>query len=389
MFKKNEKILLLVFALFVHINNAQDTVTIPPDLQPIVRENAMNVTEFGEPFYQAERGYTRVVKFSHDNTLLFAGYWFSEHLLWSLDPLESISHIALEIPICDAVFSPDDSLIVISDYDGNIYGYDVSSTEQVFTANRYITTSDHTGRNCVMVAFNEAFMAYVDSGMVHLWDYTARAESESLHIAGDQVQFSPDGTLLAIALENGNIEIWDVSMRQPIRTLIGHTSHINSLVFTPTGNQLISADEADGDGRGRLFLWDVSSGSRLANMSRGNTEDEILSLTISNNSSMLAFRGASTITLWDMTEWIQVKRFPEFTRPTDLAFSSDNSLIIFTTLGASVKIWDFTDDQIYTHTLSLERPCEGWVNSLDLSNDGRLIAVGDECGTVRLLGVVP
>ncbi len=387
MFSKNKVVLVLAFVLLICISHAQDNVALPPDLQPIVRENAMHITEIGEPFYQAERGYTRVVEFSHDNTLLFADYWFGEHVLWSLNPLESQTRIALEIPVCDAVFSPDDSLIVISGYDGNIYGYDVSSTEQVFTANRYAKERDDTGSYCVMVAFNESTMAYLDGGIVHLWDYKSRTEPESLQTPGDRLLFSPDGTLLAIALENGDIEIWDVATRKRKLTLTGHQSRISSFAFNPTGSQLASASEADVAGRGRLFLWDVDSGNRPASLFKGKDEDEIFDLVFSSDGSMLAFHGAWTITLWNVDNWEPVEDFPEFVRPTDLAFNVDSSLVIFTTLYATVEIWDFADNKVYTHTLSQEKPCEGWVNSLDISNDGRLIAAGDECGTVRLLGM--
>jgi WD40 repeat protein len=279
-------------------------------------------------------------------------------------------------------------MIAISDFDGNIYVYDIRQDDIVFTANRYAEPPDNPYHDCQTVSFSDSEMTYLDGGIVYLWDYKSHTEPRSLHTSGNKMLFSPDRSLLAIALENGDIEIWDAATRKRQLSLIGHKSRISSFAFSPDSSRLVSADEADIAGRGRLFLWELDSGNRLHSLVKGTTEDEIFQLAFSDDGSALVFHGAWTVTLWDVNNWVSVIDFPEFTRPGETIFNIDSSLVIFATLGASVEIWDFTDNQVYTHQFAQEKPCEGWVTSLDISDDGRLIVAGDECGTVRLLGVV-
>ncbi|MCY4553948.1 MAG: hypothetical protein OXC79_09765, partial [Candidatus Poribacteria bacterium] len=55
------------------------------------------------------------------------------------------------------------------------------------------------------------------------------------------VAFSPDGSTLAGRGRNHTVYLWDVTSEQPIATLIGHTSWIESVAFSPDGSTLASA----------------------------------------------------------------------------------------------------------------------------------------------------
>jgi WD40 repeat protein len=66
------------------------------------------------------------------------------------------------------------------------------------------------------------------------------------------VVFSPNGNLLAIALLNGQIEIWGTEKRILLYNLIGHRGLINAMDFRPDGKMLLSGGQD-----GILAFWDL------------------------------------------------------------------------------------------------------------------------------------
>ena len=63
---------------------------------------------------------------------------------------------------------------------------------------------------------------------------------------------NPDGDLLAAAYDDNTIHLWDVSTRQEVISLFGHTGSITDLRFTPDGMFLISSSLD-----GTIRLWGV------------------------------------------------------------------------------------------------------------------------------------
>lgn len=62
------------------------------------------------------------------------------------------------------------------------------------------------------------------------------------------VVFSPDGTTLASASSDQSIKIWDIVSRKQLAIFSGHLGAVLSVVFSPDGQTLASAK-----------LWNISS----------------------------------------------------------------------------------------------------------------------------------
>ncbi|MGG6241151.1 AAA family ATPase [Nodosilinea sp. AN01ver1] len=105
---------------------------------------------------------------------------------------------------------------------------------------RYLATGDHEGR-------------------LLLWDLR-RGKLEWM-FDEDQSQgvrslaFSPQGDLLAVGTETGQIWLWPVGTTYQTDVLSYHQVAVGALAFSPDGSQLASGDDS-----GQLCLWEVASG---------------------------------------------------------------------------------------------------------------------------------
>ncbi|HLA05253.1 MAG TPA: hypothetical protein VJZ16_04635, partial [Syntrophales bacterium] len=84
-----------------------------------------------------------------------------------------------------------------------------------------------------------------------------------------EIEFSPDGRLLASTDYIGNVKIWDVSSGAEIRAFSPHNSkHEAYISFSPDGKILASGGceeyhEDSGCHSGMIKLWDVETGEKL------------------------------------------------------------------------------------------------------------------------------
>ena len=80
----------------------------------------------------------------------------------------------------------------------------------------------------------------------------------------NEIQYSPDGTRLAVA---GSIGVWlyDVATFREPALLTGHTEVVWSLAFSPDGKTLASGT---GNADGTIQLWDTSTGQLKQTIAR-------------------------------------------------------------------------------------------------------------------------
>ena len=133
---------------------------------------------------------------------------------------------------------------------------------------------------------------------VRLWDVETRQHIATLEhdSGGDALVFSPDGSTLAVETWQYDITLWNMTTREKITTLEGHTRSIEALALSPDGKIL-----ASGGWDRTIKLWNMETKANIATLS--DNESGILSLAFSPDGKTLASGHSvtdSAIKLWDI-----------------------------------------------------------------------------------------
>jgi WD40 repeat protein/nucleoside phosphorylase len=196
------------------------------------------------------------------------------------------------------------------------------------------------------------------------------------------VVFSPDGAALASGGGDSIIRLWDVQSGKCTATLKGHSGPVSSVAFSPDGATL-----ASGGGDSIIRLWDVQSGKCTATL-EGHS-NRVSSVAFSPDGAALASGGSDGIKLWD----VQSGRC---TAILEGHSSSVNSVVFSpdgTTLASggddifyddsAIKLWDVQSGRC-TATL---KDHSGGVISVVFSPDGTTLALGGGDNIIRLWDV--
>jgi WD40 repeat protein len=111
----------------------------------------------------------------------------------------------------------------------------------------------------------------------------------------DHAAFSRDGRLVAIAVEERTVVIYDVLTSEPVAPPLRHRDAVHHAAFSPNGRRLVTATVA-----GTARVWEVRSGEVLAPPLQHGQAIQRVTFSADGN-RVLAFHEGNAATCWDVT----------------------------------------------------------------------------------------
>ena len=163
-----------------------------------------------------------------------------------------------EVPVL--MFSPDGKKLVSGTMGGKVQMWDAETGTELapFLAGQDLpgnfsdTVTLKDPITALAFSSNGALLAVGSERKIRLLGSSKQPRlKDGSHAVPNRYRSHPDNTVLVAGLRNGSIELWDMTTGEKITTLNGHTSIVETLVFSPDGKTLVSTGHD-----GIILLWD-------------------------------------------------------------------------------------------------------------------------------------
>ena len=299
--------------------------------------------------------------------------------LWDVESGKEIrTFLGQPFLVWTACFSPDGKT-VLSGGD-NIILWDVTTgkTIRTFIGHKGYVHSLHflsEGKYFISASFDKT---------IKMWEVATGKEVKTFSGHKNRItshDISPDEKLVISGSADNEIKLWDITSGKEIKTMLGHTSNITKICFTPDGQHAVS-----GSFDRTIRVWDITSGKEIKKSEK--FPDAIEAVTLSHDGKFIlsGFYDGS-IRLLDFETLNVIKTFKSQTSKTnifysisDVMFSHNDNTFLASSGDRTMTIWDIENSKEVKRFMGHS----AWISSISLSKDGKYALSGAHDNTLKL-----
>jgi eukaryotic-like serine/threonine-protein kinase len=336
--------------------------------------------------------------------------------VWDAAGSERFVLTGMEYGVYDAVWSPDNALLITTSGDGTVrlWGGLVGRQLRLLPTFNFDSVPVHL----IWLADGNQLLMVLGNGVLMVVDAEGRqvAARTTAHTAvSGTVAFSPDSSRLATGHSDGSVRVWRAGSEEPT-VLEGHVYGVTAVAWSPDGSALVSAggdgavrlwdaaqqaerlqwQHPDGeastlawspiepivaiaDFAGHLWLWDIEANHTIADWQIHN--DAVSRLAWSPDGSELASSSwDGVVHVWQaQTGEALLSLTGHSDAVRDVAWSPDGSRLATVSHDFTVRVWDLAQGNVIWQEAHQELATSvAWVG------DGRLLATGGWDLTIRI-----
>ncbi|KAG8708617.1 hypothetical protein FRC09_001132 [Ceratobasidium sp. 395] len=324
--------------------------------------------------------------FSSDSRYLVSSFIDNTIQVWDVRTGELVGNeLHHHSPIRAVVFSPRHHRIisVSSDRILRVWNNDqqlANTSDQYYHTSYRVSSVAWSPKGDCFVSSHAAFSKPInDTCLFRVWDaYTgALILAPQLNPTAEvlSVAFSPDGSLIAAGLDNGQLMVCDAESGSILHVLESFMDR-SQLVGFWQGKRLVIYSCCDGS----LRAWDLSTGALVRDLT-SNSKNTPWCIAIAPNAKISAMSTGDTVEVKDAETGTPVLDLHNSERVTCLAFSPDSRYIAAGSMDTNVKIWEARAG------IQIVGPLRGHtrsVVSVAFSHHGQFVASGSEDCAIRI-----
>lgn len=226
------------------------------------------------------------------------------------------------------------------------------------------------------------------NGKIMLWRKNPDNSRELLftlpgHESGvTQIQFSPDGKILASASWDKTIKLWRIENRTLITTLTGHQDGVNSIAlgWGEKGYLLASGSEDK-----TIKLWSIIDKQAKLITTLTDHQDSVKTLAFNPKGNILASGSYDqTIKLWSREgKLLQTLRGHNLA-VSALAFNPDGNILASGSWDSTIRFWQINGQKKQGSLLEILKGHQKGVTGLNFNPKGSILASSSADGTIKL-----